>query len=391
MCQTVSSYNPYAKTEYIYLHWPFCPYKCTFCPFVAFAGIDQYMEQYHKMLLQEIYWFKKHHQDNAKIKTIFIGGGTPSTYPDRLLLDMSDTLRDVFTLEDDFEFSIEVNPGTVRIEQLAMWKGAGINRLSIGVQSLNDKVLHKLNRKQSSKDVYFLLDNASKLFDNISVDIIVGMPGVSGQDWSELINKIIGWPVKHVSMYFLMVHENTPLYKGVKEGKVSLPIDDKVVDQYLWAVDKFKEAGFEQYEVSNFAKPGFRSEHNQAYWSREPYRGFGVGACSFDGKTRFGNDKRLLKYFKAVSADCFAANFMEELDFKQSWLEKLMLGMRQSKGVLLSDLFEGLSKEKKENFIVQLNLLHEAKFVVISNDRLYLTPKGLSVENEVVVQLSKIN
>jgi putative oxygen-independent coproporphyrinogen III oxidase len=388
MCATAFQYDPLVSTEYLYIHWPFCPYKCTFCPFVAFAGVDQYMGQYHKALCQEINFFKQHNNTKSPIKTIFMGGGTPSTYPDKLLLDMSATLRDVFRFANDLEFTIEVNPGTVRLEQFEIWKEVGINRLSIGVQSLNDKALFKLNRHQSAEDVYFLLDKASKQFDNISVDIIIGLPGVSKSDWRNLVENLVNWPIQHVSMYFLTIHENTMLYRGVMEGKVQLPVDDEVVDQYYWTTERFKQAGFEQYEVSNFARPGFASKHNQAYWERVPYRGFGVGACSFDGRMRYGNDKNLLKYLKNSQEGCFAANFAEELDFKQAWLEKLMLNMRRSKGVNINDLLMNLNHLQVANFWQNLESLQQAGFLIVEEGCLYLTPKGLSVENEIVVKLS---
>ena len=388
MCTNIFHYDPLVSTEYLYIHWPFCPYKCSFCPFIAFAGVDHFMAQYHKALCDEINFFAQHNNTKDTIKTIFIGGGTPSTYPDELLLDMSGTIRRTFNVASDAEFTIEVNPGTVRMEQLAIWKQAGINRLSIGVQSLNDKALHKLNRHQSAESVYFLLDQASKHFENISVDIMLGLPNVNKQDWSDLINKLVTWPIKHVSMYFLTVHENTMLYRGIVEGKVQLPLDDLVVDQYYWTTEKLKEAGVEQYEVSSFARPGFASVHNQAYWDRVPYRAFGVGGCSFDGVRRYQNEKNLLKYLKLVSSSCSAINFAEQLDSKQAWLEKLMLGMRRSKGVLLSDLTKYLTKAEVLRFNDQLNLLEKAQFLQIKDGSLHLTPKGLSVENEIVVQLS---
>lgn len=388
MCATTFHYDALVGTEYLYLHWPFCPYKCTFCPFVAFAGVDHYMAQYHAALCEEIKAFKEHNNAKSTIKTIFIGGGTPSTYPDQLLLDMSGTIREVFNLADDLEFSIEVNPGTVRLEQFAIWKEAGINRLSIGVQSLNDKALHKLNRHQSASDVYFLLEQASKQFDNISVDIIIGLPGVSRSDWVEMIERLVNWPIKHVSMYFLTIHENTMLYRGVMDGKVQLPLDDDVVDLYYWTTERLKLAGFEQYEVSNFARAGFASKHNQAYWDRVPYRGFGVGACSFDGTRRYQNDKNLLKYLKNMNEGCAATTFCEQLDFKQAWLEQLMLGMRRSKGIVISDLLKFLTAQQVTHFNEQLEQLVQAQFLRVEHGCLYLTPKGLSVENEIVVKLS---
>lgn len=388
MCLATSHYNTLAQVEYLYIHWPFCPYKCSFCPFVAFSGVDHLMAQYHQVLLTEIERFARNQQTKSKIKTIFIGGGTPSTYPNELLLDMSGKIRSVFDLDQDLEFSIEVNPGTVKAGQLAVWKGIGINRLSIGVQSLNDQVLQKLNRHQKASDVESLLDDASKLFDNLSIDVIVGLPGVSGADWQNMINRLVDWPIKHISVYFLSVHENTMLYRGIIEGKVQLPLDDEVVDLYDWTVERLAQAGFVQYEVSNFAKKGFESKHNQAYWDRKVYGGFGVGACAFDGEVRYQNEKNLLKYFKMVSEGCCATSFSEKLEPQQAWLEKLMLGMRNSKGVALSELLDSLNQVQVLQFMTQLDLLQNLQLVKVLGDRICLTPKGLSVENEVVVKLS---
>ena len=388
MCQSIAQFNSLANIEYLYLHWPFCPYKCTFCPFVAFAGIDHYMAQYHQTLVQELNYFAQHHPLKNRLKTIFIGGGTPSTYPVELLLDMSGKIKDVFELDSDLEFSIEVNPGTVKSGQLAIWKGAGINRLSIGVQSLNDRVLQQMNRHQSARQVRRLLDEASLLFDNLSVDVIVGLPGITQADWYDFISQLVDWPIKHVSMYFLTVHENTMLYRGIVEGKVELPLDDEVVDMYYGAVDRFLAAGFVQYELSNFAKKGFESRHNRAYWDRRPYAGLGVGACYFDGEVRFQNDKNLLKYLKLVSAGCSAATFHEKLDAKQVWLEKLMLGMRRSEGVGLDDLIGLLNQSQQAQFMEQLKMIQDLELIRMVGDRICLTPKGLSVENEIIVRLS---
>jgi oxygen-independent coproporphyrinogen-3 oxidase len=196
------TYNVASETRSLYLHWPFCPYKCHFCPFVAIASHDQYMERYHHALLKEIEQFSGNYTGSRLIETIFLGGGTPSTYPPPLLLDTFGTLIRMFTIVPHAEITIEVNPGTVNEEKLQTWKKAGINRLSIGVQSLNDGVLKNLNRHQTASSVLQLLEIASPLFENISVDLILGLPDVSPDEWKQLIQTIVTWPIKHVSVYF---------------------------------------------------------------------------------------------------------------------------------------------------------------------------------------------
>ncbi|GMU19562.1 MAG: coproporphyrinogen III oxidase [Candidatus Babeliales bacterium] len=375
-------------TKSLYIHWPFCPYKCHFCPFVAIAGQDKFMQQYHDALKKEIISYSKSVSQKQALDTIFIGGGTPSTWPDDMLLDMSDTLKDVFILNEKTEISIEVNPGTVRIEQLAVWEQAGINRLSIGVQSLKDSVLSNLNRKQSNADVFWLLNHASKMFDNISVDLILGLPEVSEQEWKDLLAQAISWPIKHISVYFLTVHEETPLYFRVKKNELSLQTDDHMIDLYQWTVAYLADHGFEQYEISNFAKDGKRSRHNSIYWERKPYKGFGLGACSFDGSSRFQNQKNLMKYMHAISSDQDHVQFRETLTPAQVHLEKVMLGLRKSEGIAIETIIDHLNDEQKKLMLGTLAYLQENKFLQQRNDRIILTPAGLGVQNDIAARLS---
>lgn len=346
------------------------------------------MERYHKALVKELKDFAQHYTSKIKLDTIFIGGGTPSTYPDNLLLDMCGILKEIFDFNESCEFSIEVNPGTVRPEQLALWKSLGINRLSIGVQSLKDQMLKKLNRHQTTQDVYTVLDQAKDHFDNVSVDFILGLPEVSPQDWKDLIQKAVTWPINHVSIYFLMVHEDTPLYFGVKKKQITLPCDDEIVDLYYWTVEYLAAHGFEQYEISNFAKEGYYSRHNSMYWDRKPYKGFGLGACEFDGITRLQNQKNLNKYFDGVENGKDITIFSEVLTSEQVYLEKVMLGLRRSQGVAYQDLLEHLSDAQQVHIKEQIRMLQETEFIADRNGRLVLTPKGLAMENDIVVKLS---
>lgn len=374
--------------NYIYIHWPFCPYKCYFCPFVALAGQDEFMEQYHRALIKEIESFAFKSNLGVPIKTVFFGGGTPSTYPSHLLLDTFGKLNNIYKFDIENEISIEINPGTINLEKLKLFKDLGINRLSIGVQSLNDEVLKKLNRHQKASDVQNVLSDASSLFDNISIDLIVGLPQITADEWKSFIDQIVQWPIKHISMYFLTVHEDTPLYFGVKKQKYILPPDDTVIDLYYWTKEKFETFGFYQYETSNFAKLGYESKHNQAYWKREPYKGFGLGACSFDGKSRFQNEKNLLKYINGVENGENINIFYENLNEEQIWLEKLMLGLRQIKGVFLKDIVDSLNKKQEEKFFQVAKDLCDSNLLLIKDEKLLLTPLGLSVVNEVIVKLS---
>jgi oxygen-independent coproporphyrinogen III oxidase len=383
-------FNSSASVESLYIHWPFCPYKCYYCPFVALAGHDDFMERYHYALTKEIACFAKEYQNRAAIKTIFFGGGTPSTYPLAFLTDMLNMLTTEYIFDVQVEITLEVNPGTVTLEKLHAWKQIGINRLSIGVQSLNDQVLKKLNRHQSAQDVRFLLTAATSLFENISVDIILGLPGIDDIQWKEFIEILLTWPINHVSMYFLTVHEETPLYFGIKQQKFVLPCQDSVIDLYYWTVEKFNQAGIYQYEVSNFARPTYQSRHNSTYWQRKPYKGFGLGACSFDGAVRLQNEKSLLKYLENVESNKELTNFYEKLDNEQIWLEVLMLGLRQSKGLSLESILEQTCDAKKTRILDIIDMLVQEKLVLKEHGCIRLTVRGLAVVNEITVKLLSI-
>ncbi len=381
-------YNASVKTHSLYIHWPFCPYRCHYCPFVALASHDPFMERYHNALVKEVKNFGECLSEKIVLKTVYFGGGTPSTYPDHLLLDMFVILGEFFVFDENTEVTIEVNPGTVRPGQLELWKNMGINRMSVGVQSLNDDVLKKLNRQQKASDVYALLDKAPEYFDNISVDLILGLPGISSSEWKDLLSTIVTWKISHISMYVLEVHDSTPLFFNVTAKKVVLPCDDEVVDLYYWSRDFLMKYGFKQYEVSSFAREGYESRHNSMYWERKPYKGFGLGACSFDGVRRLQNEKNLMKYLESIEKDEHKEAFVESITQQQVYTEKIMLGLRRIKGVNWEDVSADLTKEQKNELLSRIKLLKKENLITENNGCLQLTPQGLVVENEIITRLS---
>ncbi len=374
------------------------------------------MERYHKILTKEIIQFADQQNKPSRsdgdvitklnekdiknlypfqrkklpLDTIYLGGGTPSTYPDHLLLDTFGILRDNFVFSGYSEVTIEVNPGTVRPEQLSLWRDLGINRISIGVQSLKDDVLQRLNRLQKADDVYSLLSTAPAHFDNISVDIILGLPGVSSDDWKHLLHELVTWPIKHVSMYVLEVHDNTPLFFKVKTKKVTLPCEDEIVELYYWSRNFLADHGLQQYEVSSFAREGYQSKHNTVYWERKPYKGFGLGACSFDGARRFQNEKNLMQYMEGIERGDDVTIFAEELTQEQVWLEHMMLGLRRMKGVLWDELKSNLTQEREVELNHKIRDLLDCNLIKENDGRLQLTPTGLVVENEIISRLSSL-
>ncbi len=377
----------FKNLEHVYIHWPFCPYKCNYCDFVAIASHENFMQQYHTSLCQEMINFDQNFDINRPLKTLYIGGGTPSTYPLDLLPDMFATLRKLVPFDDQTEVTFEVNPGTVADGALELWKDLGINRLSIGVQSLKDSVLQGLNRHQTQIDVIHLLQKTKSIFTNVSVDFIIGLPGVSVDEWKAMIIQAMSWPITHISVYFLMVHEKTPLYFKVKQKSVILPPDDQSIDLYYWTVETLESYGFYRYELSNFAKKGFESRHNQAYWDRKSYKGFGLGACSFNGRFRFQNNKNLRNYFTAVANQEGLLHEVEEITAQQVSIEKIMLGLRQAQGVDVENVLQDFSLAQQQYFKEKADWLERQGLIKQEHGRLFLTPQGYVVENEVAVNL----
>jgi oxygen-independent coproporphyrinogen-3 oxidase len=356
---------------------------------VAYIQKDSLLEPYHQKLQKEIEIFAQNLPGKLDLQTIYFGGGTPSTYPDHLLLDTFGTLKKMSNFDKNTEITMEVNPGTVTREKLELWHSLGINRLSIGVQSLNERALKEVNRLQTTEDVHAALQLAKGLFDNVSVDFILGLPNVTHDQWKDQMKQAVQWPITHMSIYFLMVHEFTPLYYRVQKKQIALAPDEELVDLYCWTVDFLREHGIEQYEVSNFAKPGFESSHNRSYWSRKPFKGFGVGAWSFDGERRYRNKKNLMLYMnEAASVDGKIIEFAEELTAEQAALEKIMLDLRQAKGLSRSFYFEQISPEKHAEAQERIEQMCANGLLRVENDRLKLSARGCAIEQEIIAQLS---
>jgi len=345
------------------------------------------MGQYHKALTKEIEAYHAALPGRPTIQTLYFGGGTPSTYPEDLLLDMFGTLNRVSLFDSGIEITLEVNPGTVTKEKIKLWRQLGINRLSIGVQSLKDSALQKLNRLQTTQDVYEVVYAAEGIFENVSMDLILGLPEVSAAEWRAQLKKMVRWPITHLSIYFLMVHEFTPLYYQVQKKEVHLPVDEQTVELYHWTIDFLAAHGFTQYEISSFAREGFQSKHNRAYWQRQPYKGFGVGAWSFDGECRYRAHKSLMRYMQGIEQGQNVVGFSEALGPEQVALEELMLGLRQTKGLPIAYLLERIAHKKRDEVIAQIEAYAQQGMLRKHKDMVRLTPAGLAVEQEVISQL----
>ena len=373
----------------LYIHWPFCSSKCYYCDFVALEQHSDFQSAYHAALIKEIELFTKENPSyNKNIQTIFIGGGTPSLYPLDLMEELFNFLRTKFNLENLQEICMEANPADITEERLDAWESFGITRISMGVQVLDDNALLKLNRRQRTRDVEQAARLIPKYFDNYSMDLILGLPNVSEQSWFNTVNRVIAFNPQHISLYFLTVHEKTPLYFKVQQNKLTLPNEEQIISHYEKTIDLLANNGFEQYEISNFARPGFASHHNQAYWNRLPYKGFGIGACSFDGTQRFTNEKNLEKYITSLlTNNKQAICFQETLSLQQERIETLMLMLRQNKGGDLQRMVYLLDEHEKSAFYEKITTLEENGLLVKDGEIIRLTRKGMILENEIVMQL----
>lgn len=393
----MSLYLSEEKTSSFYIHWPFCPYRCFYCPFIAIAGQDEFMEKYHEALIAEIKTFTAKQSVYVKttpdkksdifLKTLYFGGGTPSTYPLNLLLDTFAILRNEFSFSSNCEITLEVNPGTVTEKHLEIWQKVGINRVSIGVQSFNEKALVDVNRHQKVKDVIWLLSTIFSYIKNVSVDIILGLPGVSIADWKEMLQKLVSFPITHISMYILEVHDTTQLFYKLQKKELNLPNEEETIELFYWSCNFLKDAGFNQYEISNFSRDNNYSRHNTAYWEQKPFKGFGLGAWSFDGHQRLGNEKNLMMYIKKAQEKKAVEVEIEIISENQKRTETIMLGLRRKSGVLYDVVISGNNEEKRSKEAKITKLIEEGFMIKTPDGRLVLTVRGLIVENRIVSEI----
>lgn len=371
----------------LYLHIPFCKSKCAYCDFNSYACHDQaVILRYLTALNQEITLAGKRFAD-AKIDTVYIGGGTPSALDGVQIASVFESLENAFDLSCVKEFSIECNPESITDEKLAVYKQHGVNRVSIGVQSLSDDNLRAIGRLHTAKVALDKIALAKKHFDNVSCDLIVGLPFDTKDGIREEVQTLCP-VVDHISMYELSVEKGTRLERMIQNGKIALPSDDDTQSLFDVAFDTAKKLGFERYEVSNFAKRGKISLHNFGYWTREEYLGLGAGAHSLvktsdginllESETRYANLSPLDEYIAAVANikdyKDIARESVETLTQKDVKNEKIMLGLRTVKGVeksLLHNVPDRLS----------------AFFEDADESRVRLTRDGVAVMNSILVEI----
>ncbi|MEO7538417.1 MAG: radical SAM family heme chaperone HemW [Pyrinomonadaceae bacterium] len=366
----------------IYLHIPFCKSRCSYCDFATDVyRSDDGVERYVAALCNEVAAFGPPADIDGIADTIYFGGGTPSLLiPDQLGRILA-AVRDKFAIRPNAEITMEMNPATVTIESLRAYRDLGVNRASFGVQTFDDRALKLLARGHDAADArntFRLLKDAG--FDNVSFDLIAGLPGQTLADWERNLGEATALGPEHISLYLLEIHQGTPLAEQVRTGRQPVPDDELAAEMYEVMLDKLEAAGYEQYEISNFSRPGHESRHNSKYWTLDPVFGFGVSAHSFDGRQRYANERDTSKYVDMIDVTGTAEVMRENTDIAS---EYAFLGLRLEGGIDLADYQRRFGVDLLTAKADGLAQVSEAGLIEIVDGRLRLTRKGKLFSNEV--------
>jgi oxygen-independent coproporphyrinogen-3 oxidase len=369
----------------IYVHVPFCAKRCPYCDFATVAGEDDLVPAYLRALLREI---RACPEAGRPVATIFFGGGTPTHPPTQFLTDSLTCIRTSFQVAADAEITVEANPRSADGAALELLRDAGVNRLCIGVQSLDDRVLSALGRVHTAEHAIAAVRTArSAGFDDIAVDLMYGVPGQTIEMWQSDLHHAVALPVTHISTYGLTVEDGTPFGALRAAGALDLPDEDVRADMYELAIDILCQAGLEHYEVSNFAHPGRRSRHNMGYWTDVEYVGFGAGAASYVRGLRTTNVRSPAAYTEMIAASGSAIAEEDRPTPRQRLNEALMVGLRLRGGVAMRNLVERFGSELLQHVMPSIERLRAAGMVEPRSDELRLTHAGLLVADAVIVEL----
>lgn len=375
----------------LYIHIPFCKQKCSYCDFCSYANKESFIKRYIQCVLKEIIEvgnnnkidFENGKDDLFSVKTIYIGGGTPSLIESKYIVQIMEEIKSNFELDENAEITIEVNPGTVTLEKLEDYNIVGINRLSIGLQSTHEHLLKEIGRIHTYLDFLDTFRFAREAgFENINVDLMIGLPNQTLAEVQDSIEEIVSMEPEHISVYSLILEEGTPLFKKVEEG-LELP-DEELERKMYWNVKRILEAnGYNHYEISNFAKQGYESKHNLDCWNQKEYIGFGIAAHSYTNGIRYSNIENLEQYIKNYEEDKTEENlvFHEKQDMEAMQKEYMLLGLRKIDGVSIQEFKIKFVANPVFLYHDKLEKLVNEELVEIDGDQIKLTNKGLDLAN----------
>ena len=369
----------------LYLHMPFCVRKCAYCDFLSFPSGAKTQRMYAKRLMEDIGVMGKRYGE-IPVETIFIGGGTPSVPDSGLIVEIMEHVRHAFHVADGAEISMEANPGTVTREKLTDYRKAGINRLSFGLQSANDRELKLLGRIHTWAEFLesFMLARECG-FANLNIDLMSALPGQTCESWKETLSRVTDLDPEHISAYSLIIEEGTPFGEryGSEEGRKLLPDEDSEREMYHETKRFLKDCGYERYEISNYAKPGRECRHNIGYWTGVPYLGLGLGAYSYLDGCRFTVNPDMKQYLEEKPG-MFAD--IEKLTKKDMEEEFFYVGLRMTAGVSLSEFERRFGISAKEVYPGLMETFVKEKAARFEGDRFVLTDYGLDVSNYIMAQ-----
>lgn len=368
----------------LYLHLPFCISKCPYCDFNSYQlKEDNQISSYISALYQEITTYSKKLK-KSNIKTIYLGGGTPTILSGVQIYNILEFCKNKFTIDKDAEITIEANPGTLDGEKIKLLIESGINRLSLGAQSFNNLFLKKLGRIHNTQDIidsYYLA--REKGFSNINIDIMFALPEQTTEDLQVTLKKAVSLKPDHLSLYNLTIKPGTEYYEKHKRGKLKLPNEDEEFDMYNWAINFLEESGFEHYEIANFARPYKRSMHNLIYWQNKPYLGIGAGAYSFIKGYRYMNYENPERYTKEIMSGKLPVDNGEKLSLRKRMIETIILGLRTKDGVGYKKFKTRFGINLNDIFFKQVNKLVNLALLEKSDCKIKLTKKGIFLANTV--------
>jgi oxygen-independent coproporphyrinogen III oxidase len=343
------------------------------------------MPEYNEALLAEM---KRFLPQERLIKSVYFGGGTPSYFPTELLTNLLHFIKQHFFVAAATEITIEANPGTISANDLILLKEAGFNRLSLGLQAAHDELLKVIGRIHSWQDFLDIFEQAREIgFSNIGVDLIFGLPGQSIAEWQETLRSVVALKPEHISAYGLQLEPETKLAAMVAGGSLELPVEDEVVAMMQLTMDYLRDCDYEHYEISNYARPGFRSVHNVGYWSGRNYLGFGAGASSTFHQDRWVNMNNPSQYIQALKTGNSVVISREIIDGSTAITEAIMLGLRMRSGINLAQFKKTFRIDLLTKVATELERLMNQELLVIRDGNIWLTDKGVLVSNYVITSL----
>ncbi len=369
----------------IYIHIPFCRQKCYYCDF--YKTLNSSLTNNFISTLKKEIQLNKNYLGNESIETIYFGGGTPSVLTENELTEILSFLNNEFHISLNAEITFEANPDDLSTEYLKSIYNTGINRLSIGIQSFQNEHLKKMNRRHNVKQAVESVENAAKIgFENISVDLIYGLPNLTDKEWSESLKQVFQLPVQHLSAYHLTYHEGTVFYSWLKKGTLKELKEPQSISQFNALIEETDKNGFQQYEISNFAKNNMYSKHNKSYWFGKKYLGLGPSAHSFNGASRKWNISSINNYIEAIENN--KLYFEEEiLTENDKYNEYILTRIRTIWGVSIDFIHSNFGEEKVTYFLKNIAKYKSSDLVIQNNNLFTLSKKGLFISDEIMTDL----